>query len=37
MQHTASDGRGDQTDFRQGSELPGGSQRERDYGTPLPD
>ena len=37
MQHKTSDGGGDQTDFRQGIELLGGGQRERDCGTPLPD
>ena len=37
MQYKASDRGGDQTDFRQGSELLGGSQRERNCGTPIPD
>ena len=37
MQHKTSDGGGNQTDFRQGSELLGGSQRERDCGTSSPD
>ncbi|EFM24251.1 hypothetical protein HMPREF9166_0062 [Selenomonas sp. oral taxon 149 str. 67H29BP] len=33
VHHTASDGGRDQTDFRQSTELLGGSQRERDCGT----
>ena len=37
MQYEASNGGGDQTDFRQSTELFGGSERERDCGTPLPD
>jgi len=31
------DGRGNQTNFRQGTEFLGGSQRERNCGTPIPD
>jgi len=37
VQHTAFDGRGNQTNFRQGTEFLGGSQREGDCGTPIPD